>query len=597
MKITKRKKLIWQHRVPNDNISPLQPLAVALVCVVFVGLILLVGVFDVRRIDKTITDFIENRGISIVSVTQSLAEKNLNKLIKAYQSGNPDSLDATQMRLNETLYDMCRNIDDLWQKKKISNAYLRDFVVDQKLWYAGIINRRNRILFESRPIEKDIAAWKKSGDPNSAPPYMSLATFDAYAASHKIGFIALDRQDKGITVIIALDSDGLQYWGTKVAIKQAIEESGEAQGLGVSYMIIMDQTGRYYDQTGDIPQKWQAEEMPTADIFSGKRAIVSRKVSYLDKTILDMAVPLNMNGKINGLVRLGLDRGNADRLIEENARNVFFMLVSVVIITLLSMWILYRNQKAHLTGIVQMERQLEKAERLSSLGQLAAGVAHEIRNPLNAISMASQRLQRDYAPDNQEKVISFQNLTGVIRDEIRRLNGIIEEFLSFGKSRRLELHDYPISQVIQKILFLLKDEAESLNIVFYTQLPDDTLTIPMDADKLQQALLNIIKNAMESIKGPGSVTISAASDSQNILKISVTDTGCGMTREEVEKIFNPEFTTKEKGLGLGLALAHEIIRGHGGDIRVWSQKDWGTTLEIFLLKTRGTEKTKIDETV
>jgi signal transduction histidine kinase len=275
---------------------------------------------------------------------------------------------------------------------------------------------------------------------------------------------------------------------------------------------------------------------------------------------------------------------------------VFFILAAVVTIALLSVLILYRNQKAHLTGIVKMERQLEKAERLSSLGQLAAGVAHEIRNPLNAISMASQRLQRDYVPDNQEKVISFQNLTSVIRDEIRRLNGIIEEFLSFAKSRRLELRDYSISQIIQKILFLLKDEAESLNIAFHTRLPDDTLTIPMDADKLQQALLNIIKNAMESIKGSGNVTINVASESQNILKISVTDTGCGMTREEVEKMFNPEYTTKEKGLGLGLALAHEIIRGHGGDIRVWSKKDRGTTLEIFLLKTRGTEKTKTDET-
>ena len=96
------------------------------------------------------------------------------------------------------------------------------------------------------------------------------------------------------------------------------------------------------------------------------------------------------------------------------------------------MWLLYHDQNRHLAGIVEMERQLEKAERLSSLGQLAAGVAHEIRNPLNAISMATQRLKRDFIPSDPQKVDDFQNLSGVIRDEIKRLNGIIEEFLNFS---------------------------------------------------------------------------------------------------------------------------------------------------------------------
>jgi signal transduction histidine kinase len=223
-------------------------------------------------------------------------------------------------------------------------------------------------------------------------------------------------------------------------------------------------------------------------------------------------------------------------------------------------------------------------------------VAHEIRNPLNAISMASQRLKRDFIPTDPEKVTDFQTMTGVIRDEIRRLNGIIEEFLSFSKSRRLELREYPIATVLQKILNLIQEEAKVKGISVHVDLPNDKLVIPMDMDKLQQALLNIIKNAMESIEKEGEITIATSMDEKNMIKISVSDTGCGMTREEVEQIFNPEYTTKEKGLGLGLTLAHEMIRGHGGEIRVWSQKNKGTTFEILLMKARGPGKTKITET-
>jgi signal transduction histidine kinase len=104
----------------------------------------------------------------------------------------------------------------------------------------------------------------------------------------------------------------------------------------------------------------------------------------------------------------------------------------------------------------------------------------------------------------------------------------------------------------------------------------------MDMDKLQQAFLNFIKNAMESISGDGTVILSVRRTENRRVSVRITDTGCGMTTEEVERIFNPEYTTKEKGLGLGLPLSHEIIRGHGGEIRVLSRKGEGTTFEILL---------------
>lgn len=590
------KKLVWEYHPSSSDRSPVQPLAVALVCLVFIGLITVMGIMDIRRIDNTITDFIENRGAGIVSVIQSLAEENLNKLIKAYQHGNPDSLDSTQMRLNKALVDMGKEIDQMWQSKTLTTAYLQKYAIDKGLWYAGVIDKHGQIIYESRRIKLDIAAPGEITADQIIHPFMNLNIFSAYAKVNKIGFIALNRKDGSGIIIIALDRVGLRYWGTKVSIEQAVDESGGARGLGLIYMIMIDQTGKRYAQTGTVPRKWRPGEIPQAEIMAGKKGLTSRQVTYLNKKILDIAVPLKLNNEVIGIVRLGLERGNADRLISENTRNMFIIMILIVIIALLSVWLMYKNQKSHLAGIVKMERQLEKAERLSALGQLAAGVAHEIRNPLNAISMASQRLKRDFIPSDPEKVTDFQTMTGVIRDEIRRLNGIIEEFLSFSKSRRLELREYPIATVIQKILNLVSEEAKVKGITIHADLPDDKLVIPMDMDKLQQALLNIIKNAMESIENEGQISITSAPVEKNMIKISVTDTGCGMTREEVEQIFNPEYTTKEKGLGLGLTLAHEMIRGHGGEIRVWSQKNKGTTFEIFLMKARGQGKTKITET-
>jgi signal transduction histidine kinase len=278
-----------------------------------------------------------------------------------------------------------------------------------------------------------------------------------------------------------------------------------------------------------------------------------------------------------------------DKSIAENRQNIFIFMFFIVIIALLSMWLLYHDQNRHLAGIVEIERQLEKAERLSSLGQLAAGVAHEIRNPLNAISMATQRLKRDFIPMDSSKAEDFQNLSGVIRDEIKRLNGIIEEFLTFSKSRRLELSNFSVTEVLQKIVSLIREEASARGITIETKWREAPALISMDINKLQQAFLNIIKNAMESITAEGEIIITVDKEGKNYIVVSISDTGCGMTDEEIKNIFNPEYTTKEKGLGLGLSLAFEIIRGHGGDIRVISRKGKGTTFEVILPRERFNE--------
>ena len=405
-----------------------------------------------------------------------------------------------------------------------------------------------------------------------------------------IGFVALKRKDGSGTIVIALDPDGLRYWGTKVSIEKALEKLGELQSQTLGYIVIMDRQGMILDATGRVPEKWREGEMPLSEILTGARPIESRKVVYQGKNLLDMAAPFVLNDKIAGIVRIGLERESMERILAENTRNMFIFSVLVMLIALLAMWLLFHNQNRHLAGIVEMERKLDKAERLSALGLLAAGVAHEIRNPLNAVSMASQRLKRDFVPEDPGRSREFESLAGVIRDEIRRLNGIIEEFLTFSKSRRLEFRDYPVTDVLQKIVSLLREEAAAKHIDIRTHWSADGVVIPMDMDKLQQALLNIIKNAMESIDGTGAIDIGVAGNAKGRVRVRISDTGCGMTADEVERIFSPEYTTKEKGLGLGLPLAHEIVRGHSGEINVFSELGKGTTFEIVLPAERPGER-------
>ena len=581
-------KVIWQHASPPPGRHFLQPLSVAIVCAVFIGLILITGLMDLQRLDKTLVSFMENQGLSVVGVVQKLTQENLNSLRQSQQTiVERGSVPVTAFSPKQFLLAELRNfaveVDKQWKADRLSEDYLRKFAIEKKLWLIAVLNEQGDLVFQNRPFPSDVARGGVPGMDGGRNIRIELLR---QLVSRKIPFVAAQRKDRSGTVIIALDREGQRYWATKVSIEKVIEELGDSQGQNLMYIAVMDQQEMVFGSVGKLPDKWDKSDAGMSGVFSGSRKVVSRKISHHGKSLLDIASPLYLDDQVMGVVRLGLDREGMDKIIVENRRNIFVFMAVVVLITLLSMWLLYRNQNRHLAGIVEMERQLEKAERLSALGQLAAGVAHEIRNPLNAISMASQRLKREFIPADQEKNREFQALAGVIRDEIRRLNGIIEEFLTFSKSRRLELQEYPVTEVLQKIVNLIREETTSKGIILETRFNDNPVTIPMDVDKLQQAFFNFIKNAMESISGSGSIVISVEPSGKGRINVKISDTGCGMTPEEVERIFNPEYTTKEKGLGLGLPLAHEIVRGHGGEIRVLSKLGSGTTFEIILPSDR-----------
>jgi len=589
----RKKELVISRKNYKYNGTFLQPWAVAIVSAILVVLILIMGFFDLRRNDTNLVGFMEDQALSTISVLQRLTEENLKSIIAATDKTGSTEKTASQEEATyskrwviEAITEFGRAIDEKWKKGKINNSYLKSAAEDNKFWYLAVLNRQGQAVYQSGRLNTDMLDKNELTKDGRKLPTIDL--IEKIRARQGIGFVALRRKDDSGTVVINLDKPGLIYWSLKVAVEKGIKKIGE--GHGIIYLQIIDEQNKLLSGVGQLPEELSGNDFNFREVMSGKVKIVSRKVDSGDSKILDMVAPLYIDKKVVSIVRIGLDRGSMDKIIAENRRNIFVFMIFIALVAILSMWLLYHDQNRHLAGIIEMERRLEKAERLSSLGQLAAGVAHEIRNPLNAISMATQRLKMDFLPAQPEKMEEFKNLSGIIRDEIKRLNGIIEEFLSFSKSRRLQLSDFSIIDVLQKIVSLIREEASARGVTIETKWRLSPAIIPMDVNKLQQSFLNLIKNALESIPAEGKITITVDKEGKNYIVASISDTGCGMTAEEIEKIFSPEYTTKEKGVGLGIPLASEIIRGHGGEIRVISLKGKGTTFEVVLPRERLQEK-------
>jgi signal transduction histidine kinase len=230
-----------------------------------------------------------------------------------------------------------------------------------------------------------------------------------------------------------------------------------------------------------------------------------------------------------------------------------------------------------------LEKRLYEAEHLSKVGQLASGIAHEIRNPLNYISLAIDHLKSEILPTCGEKSRELEALTEKIKEEVRRANYMVLNFMSYGRPLKLRLSRFAYSELLKKALPLLQDKLDEKHITIITDLNPGLPEIEADPELLRNCLFNFITNAGQSMPGGGVITVGAEYDpEEQLFRLTFTDQGTGIPDEEIEKIFQPYFTTKEAGIGLGLAITERIIKEHGGRIEVTSQVGSGTTFTVLL---------------
>ena len=233
-----------------------------------------------------------------------------------------------------------------------------------------------------------------------------------------------------------------------------------------------------------------------------------------------------------------------------------------------------------ITEYRQLEQKSARKARLSELGNLAAGVAHEIRNPLNTISIAVQRLAAEFTPsDNSDEYLQFTNQ---IKNETKRLNEIITRFLALTREKNNQNKQIDFSAFIKDFIQLVRYEAEKLNITFNLDIPDN-ISFYGDNDNLRQAFINLFNNTKEALDGKeGEITITASFTDDKNIRIDFEDNGPGIPKEIRDKVFTPYYTTKESGTGLGLPTIYNIITKMGGDIKIETGKKGGAGFIIHL---------------
>ncbi len=227
------------------------------------------------------------------------------------------------------------------------------------------------------------------------------------------------------------------------------------------------------------------------------------------------------------------------------------------------------------------EQQTIESERLNALTLLAAGVAHEIGNPLNSLNIHLQLIEREARKLDGAKGAELQESVEVARAEINRLDSIISQFLRAIRPTRPQLRPENINTVVEEAVRFFALEIKDRDIVVEQELRSDLPLLELDRDQIKQAFYNVIKNSFEAMKSRGILRIRTDLDESHVI-VRFTDTGGGISAENLSRVFEPYFTTKTSGTGLGLLIVRRIVREHGGELSIESSEGKGLTLTIRL---------------
>lgn len=291
---------------------------------------------------------------------------------------------------------------------------------------------------------------------------------------------------------------------------------------------------------------------------------------------IEAAVPIIMEGKLEAVLGLG-PKSSGEPYTREDV-NLLSALASQLAVALKNVS-LYQE-------VVELKSEKNLTHKLASMGELAAGIAHEIKNPLVSIRTYAELLPEKY--EDEEFRLYFSQ---VVTKEIERINNLITELLSFARASKSHIKKIDMPALLEEVLFLIAPQCEAQKIDIIRQYPDWVPPVIGDKDKLKQAFLNICLNGTQAMPGGGQLKVGVLSPactgekcdcSEGKIRVFIEDTGEGVPLNLQDKIFEPFYTTKPEGTGLGLSISHRIISDHSGAIYCHSNGSGGTCIEVIL---------------
>lgn len=279
-----------------------------------------------------------------------------------------------------------------------------------------------------------------------------------------------------------------------------------------------------------------------------------------------VVAPIFLKEKLLGFIVLGKKRSEKDYTMEELELLEAFSNQTALAI---SRALIYRDMSLK-------DKQIMQAEKMVAIGELAAGIAHEIRNPLGIITGSAETVRKHADRKIREE------MTNYILGESKRINGLINTFLDFARTKEPKLVSCDLREVLEKTLLLLSPQAKTLGVEIKKEIPQKLLQVSIDADQMRQAFTNLGVNALEAMPQGGVLKVTVLENAKGKIMLRFSDTGKGIPKEVQAKVFDPFFTTKEGKTGLGLSIVHRIITQHGEDISVEGEEGRGSIFTISL---------------
>ncbi len=394
--------------------------------------------------------------------------------------------------------------------------------------------------------------------------------------SSAIGAAVGARSFPGIIAVHA-NADYVLNFEKEIGFQHRIQDLGRA--AGAEFVALLDTNLNVVAHTDPSRIGQQEKEPQVSGVYDNRQRLSKIVESSGGKRYLEVVKPIVLYQSNLGFLKIGLSLEAMDIAWYNSLRAIVILSLTVFAAGILGMAAIFHNQNSYLQQVKALEIEVLQRERLSAMGNLSAAVAHEVRNPLNAISMGLQRLKMEFQPTEDRD--QYSRLTELMLGEAHRLNSIVEQFLSLARPVKIKAEALPVPEILKELAALQESHARESNVQIQVIAARNLPPLSADPSHLTQVLLNLMLNGLQAMPEGGTLTLEAKTSNGNFL-IAVTDTGSGIAADNLRRIFEPYFTTSAKGTGLGLAISRRIIEDHGGRITVTSKVGQGARFEISL---------------